>query len=294
MSDDLLNDLLGFDEGNKKPKRTEIERAPFNYLGSKFALINELQKHLPVRRKWIDHFCGSGVVTFNRPESPIEVMNDRYGGVVAFYRCLQNPKKAAQLVERLKFLPYSREEFDHCATTWVTEEDDVERAAKWYTMVRLSVYGKGHSFARITNSGVINPVDKSLELFMPIHHRIRKVIIENLDVMQCLKDFDSIDAVHYFDPPYVNADQGAYEHKWNRNKLEALLDGIARAQGFCALSGYEDEQISGRKFWTKKLKFKVKVGAEMRAFTEENHKSTHGNVVQTDSVEEVLWIKDHV
>lgn len=296
MPDDFLSDLLGLhnDTYVEKAERTEIQRAAFGQPGGKSKSIKYLMEHLPYRQKWVDHFCGTGVVTLNRQESPLEVMNDRYGGIVCFYRCLQNKSKLKSLLERLEAVPpCSREEFYHCKESWCTETDDVERAAKWFYMMKNSVIGKGQAFGRQINPPVAINLPPSLKLFEPIHHRIKKVIIENLDFRTCHKDFDAPSTVHYFDPPYINTDSGIYVgESWTRDDLADLLRICEGSQGFVALSGYADEQIDGCKFWDKRITWKVSVMSEPAAFTEENNKAQFKDIKNSkDSVEEVLWLK---
>jgi len=296
MADDLLGDLLGLHDDHhvSKPERSDIQRAPFGYVGGKSKSVSHLMRHLPYRKKWIDHFCGSGVVTFNRQESPLEVMNDRYGGIVAFYRCLQSKQRLQSLLERLEATPpSSREEFLHSRDTWCTETDDIERAAKWFYMMRVSVIGKGKAFGRQVNPPVSINLPNSLKLFEPTHHRLKNVIIENLDFETCHRDFDGASAVHYFDPPYIGTDPGIYEGSWTRDDLSRLLRVCERSQGFVALSGYADEQIDSCTFWTRRETWEVSVMAEAAAFTEENNKSDLAHVKSTkDKVTEVLWIKE--
>jgi DNA adenine methylase len=296
QDDDLLAELMGLhnDTHVSKPERTDIQRAPFGYVGGKSKSIKHLSQYLPYRQKWIDHFCGSGVVTLNRQESSLEVMNDRYGGIVCFYRCLQNKQKLNQLIERLEATPAcSREEFYHCRDTWCVETDDVERAAKWFYMIRISMLGKGQAFGRQVNPPVTINLPKSLKLFEPIHHRLRNVIIENLDFRTCHKDFDGPSAVHYFDPPYIGTDSGIYDGStWTRDDLSDLLRICEGSQGFVALSGYPDEQIDACTFWTDRHTWEVAVMAEPSAFNEENSKAQFKDIKNTKGyATEVLWIK---
>jgi len=295
-TDDLLSDLLDIhDDHNTQTDRTEIQRAAFGYMGGKNKSIPYLNKYIPVRKKWLDHFCGSCVVTLNRPESEFEMINDRYGGLVNFYRCLQDKKKLKQLLERLDACPgASREEFYYCKNTWCDEVDDVERAAKWFYMIRLSMLGKGQAFGRGTNPPGYYPLPKSLELFWPIHYRLRNVTIENLDFETCFRDFDGISAVHYFDPPYIGTDSGIYVgDAWTRDDLSRLLKCCEKAEGFVALSGYADEQIDSCKFWTNRITWEVAIMAEPHAFSETNYKAEMKDIKEGKGrAKEVLWVKD--
>jgi DNA adenine methylase len=295
-SDDLFDDLFDIHHDTELIEpRKETSRAPFGWPGGKAKSIMQIVPFLPVRKKWIDHFMGSGIVTLNRDESTLEVCNDRYGGLTAFYRCLQNKDKVHQLIERIKQAPsLGREEFYHCKNTWATETDDVERAAKFYYMIKNSVIGKGHVFARTINGKPPIKVDRSLEDFIPIHMRMRRCIIENMDFEQCFNDYDCSETVHYFDPPYIDTDAGLYEgSRWNEDDLNRLLKCIRRAKGFCAMSGYMDERIDKGVNWTGKREWRVDITSEVRSHTKEGGKAHLADIQQVDKATEVLWIKDN-
>lgn len=292
MSDDFLADL--FDLGGDEiihTDRTAYERAPFSMPGSKNASLKHILPKLPRRGKWVEHFGGSGVVSWNVPETKLMVYNDRYGGVVSFYRCLQS-KRHMELIQRLEHLtpPSSREEWLHARATWCNERDDVERAAKWFYMVRNSVIGKGKAYARSTNSPPPIVLPNSLKLFEPLHLKLQNFLIENLDWRVSARDFDSIDCVHYFDPPYVDTDPGLYEHKWSRDDLADLLRTIGKLKGFVALSGYDDPQINQCSFWTERIDWNVVITSDVKAFTDENYKVDNNSGYEVGT--EVLWIKE--
>ena len=231
-----MDDLLALFNGlnDMTEVRNTYLRAPFGYPGGKSRSLKEILPHLPYRKKWIDVFGGSGIVTLNRSISPLEIYNDRYSGVVAFYRVLRDPTLVTRLIERLALTVHSREEFLWCRETWENCDDDVERAARWFYMIDASVINKGCAFARATKSAFSPNIHKSLESFWPIHERFKHVIIENLDWSQCFQDFDSSDAVFYCDPPYVETDQSAYKHRFNEQDHKNLLSVIHNSQGFVA------------------------------------------------------------
>lgn len=299
MSDEfnLLDDLLGMHDDNhqEEAKRNVIERAPFGYVGSKFKSVRTILPHLPQGKTWVEVFCGSAIMTLNRQESRIEVINDRYGGVVPFYRCLKDPVKMQKMIDWLELTVHSREEFYHCKNTWCDETDDVIRAAKWYYMIQCSVIAKGQTFGRNTQTpgGMVRAVSGRLPLFPVIHQRLKNVSVENLDFEVCMKDFDNHDAVFYLDPPYIDTNDVYDCTRWTRDDLARLLRVIERTKGFVALSGYADEQIDACSFWKQRVTWDVPVMAESKGFVEgsnkEHHKDVRGN--KAEYVTEVLWIK---
>jgi DNA adenine methylase len=213
-------------------------RAPMSYPGGKRDSLEYILPLLPYRDCFVDVFGGGGSVLLNRRKSSLDVYNDRWSGVVAFYRCVRDKIKLDQLIERLSLTLHSREEHARARDTWKNCQDDVERAALWYTMVQFSFGAKFHHFGRGVKapSMLWRKIHEKLDLFYPVHDRLKEVQIENLDYKSCFKDYDSFETVFYCDPPYVDKD--IYEHKIDHSEL---CEKIFQLKGFVALSGYDNE-----------------------------------------------------
>lgn len=289
MSDDLLR---LFDELDDEPvSRESYLRITFGYPGSKARSLEYILPRLPYRKKYIEVFGGSAAVLMARKPSDLEVYNDRYGGIVAFYRCLKDREKLTQLTAWLETSLHSREEFIWCASTWENCEDDVERAARWYYMLRMSFSGLGRNFGRAT-SGKSNSGSKlanSLKEFEPMHQRLLNVQIENLDWKQCIRDYDSKDAVFYLDPPYYGTDAGIYKHKFTENDHKELCNTIFECQGFVALSGYENP-IYDKYNWDNRIDWEVHSTMKAMAFTDTNFRNSNDR--HRPVPKEILWIKE--
>ena len=266
-------------------------RAPLKYPGNKFDVLGEIMPYLPYRGSFIEVFGGSGVVTLNRKNSKLDVFNDRYSGVTAFYRVLQDRRKCADLVERLELTIHSREEWEHCRNTWTDEGlDDVERAARWYYCLQYSFLGQMRSFARITKptSGVAGVLNRKVMGFWNIHQRFQNVQIENLDWSHCMEEYDHPDAVFYLDPPYLNASTHNYAFELPEQDHRRMLEKIMRMRGFVALSGYMNDLYNTYK-WSNVISFPRRDRANSQAVGELNHRMEAG---ERRIMTEVLWIKE--
>ncbi len=266
-------------------------RAPMKYAGSKYDCLDELLPKLPYRGSFIDVFGGSGTVLFNRKGSKLDVYNDRHGGICAFYRVLRD--HPLELTNRLEIIIHSREEWEWCLKTWddpAIAMNDVERAARWYYLVQNSFNGLGRSFGRITKatSPIAGVIQNKLPYFWLIHQRLRRAQVENLDWRDCINDYDNADAVFYLDPPYMNADQSGYEHKFTVNEHIALLDRIQTMKGFVALSGYPNELYNSYN-WTKTYSWPRRDRANSQAVSDGNNRQSAGN---REIMTEMLWIKE--
>jgi len=289
----LLNELDNNAPDEFKSKDDTVARAAFGWPGGKSKSVAQILKHLPYRQIYCEPFGGSAAILLARKPSPLDVYNDRHGGVVAFYRCLRDPQKYQQLVDWLELTIHSREDFKDSKTTWATEHDDVIRAGKWYYMVSYSFGSLGRNFGRsVTGRGIISgKIRNKLKLFPFIHDRLRKVQIENQNWHECIEDYDQFDTVFYIDPPYVDANRGTFEHELDREAHRHLLDMIFRIKGYCAVSGYANPLYDNQP-WDDRISWESFCSIESCAFTASNHKKQLKELSKRSSAEEVLWIKE--
>ena len=266
-------------------------RAPMSMAGCKFQCLDQLTPHLPLNRNgsFIDVFGGTGQVLLARRPTRLDVYNDRHSGLVAFYRCMQDESKTEEIIERLKFMPHSREIFKWCKDTWPKSDSDVDRAIKYYYVLTISFSGACRNFGRSTSSAnntLSKLIQNRLPLFWDVHQRFKSIQIENLDWRQVFRDYDHPDTVFYCDPPYVGSD--IYEFKMSEKEHGELCERIFNLQGFVALSGFENP-IYENYPWTNIHSWDLRTFAQSQAYTGTTKNcSDFARDIRT----EYLWIKD--
>jgi len=263
----------------------KIMRAPFGYIGSKRTSLKYILPQLPYANSYIEVFGGSGVVLLNRRPSKLDVYNDRFGGVVCFYRCLRD--RLDELCDRLSCTCFSKEEYYWCRDTWPECQDEVERAARWYYSMATSFGNKGTQWGRKTNSGMTG-IHNKIKGFQPVHERLKSVQIENASWQKILKDYDSPEAVFYLDPPYVGTDNGGYKYDMSHSEHSLMLDTIHSMEGFVALSGFSNSLYEGHP-WDDRITWEVTCTLDGNA-GEGNRKNN--DLTSYGKTEEVLWIKE--
>lgn len=288
MNHDLFALMQSMDD-TPIERESEIIRGPFPYPGSKFRSIKEILPEIPDSKTWVEAFGGTGIITLNKRRSKLEVFNERHAGIVAFYRCLQNPTKQRQLIDRLELTVHSREDYIWSQETWEHDVmDDVERAARWYYTLVYSFAGVGRNFGRAIRAETrfAGKLRDYLPLFQPIHDRFQFVQIENLDWRLMLKDYDSDDTVFYLDPPYLG--KNIYRHNMSRADHIELCQRIFQCRGYVILSGYDNE-IYNNFPWDRTKQWSVHVSVTTKALETDT-----SNVVDagSDNNIERLWIKD--
>lgn len=292
-----MSDLLSlFDELERNTSEVEtptILKAPFGYPGGKTRSVKFIIPRLPYNKVYCEPYGGSGTVLLNRNGSELEIFNDRYSGVTDFYRCMRDPVLFNKLIEWLDLTLNSREEWIRCQQTWEDVDDPVERAGRWYYMTEYSWGSLGRVWGRARGGnykGLNGKIRNKLKAFDAVHQRFRDVQIENMDGIDCLRDYDSKDTVFYVDPPYVGADPKIYKHRCNPDYHRRLLDTIFECQGFVAVSGFPNPLYDNRD-WDDVWAWPVFISIQGLRGTEKNNLKDKDHLKRT-KVKEHLWIKE--
>jgi len=292
MSDDLLALLEEMDD-EPHVREESITKALFSYPGGKARCRRYITPHLPQRSAYIEPFGGSAAILLARKKSRLEVYNDRYGGVVDFYRCVRDPDLLNQLCERLELTVHAREEFQYCKQTWAQPEMIVERAARWYYMTIYSFGSQGRNFGRATAPACTfaGKIQKRLKHFAAVHERMRNVQVENQDWKNCMLDYDQHDGVFYCDPPYLDTSPGIYKNDLTPDDHVRFMDLVHSMKGFVAVSSYPNKLYDSYE-WDYYYEWDHYESTTSLAHTESNNKA---DLVQERSkVKEALYIKEAV
>lgn len=283
MSDDLMDLIMGEDA----PKDYKILKPPYPWPGNKYKSVERILDILPKSKIYVEPFGGSAAVLLSKEPSMNEVYNDRFTGVVDFYRCLRDPERYRELIEVLDIMEFSRESFMECKRTWEQCGDLVQRAARWYYTICTSFNGLGRNFGRVkgANTPVARRIEKNIRYFPEIHQRLRGVQIENCSYQSLFEDFDSPDTVFYVDPPYLFTDPGVYPGKWVEADQLELLQYIFQCEGYVALSGY-DNSLTNSFPWDDVFEWDLIAGMDVVTDNNRNKKCTKSTAT------EKLWIKE--
>ncbi len=156
---------------------------------------------------YCEPFVGMGGIFLRRPQAArSEVINDGSRDVANFFRILQ--RHYPQLMDTLKYQVTSRAEFERLVQAVPDTLTDLERAARFLYLQRLSFGGKvaGRTFgvdparpARF-NINVLGPrLDE-------VHERLAGVTIECLDFEEFITRYDRPGTLCYCDPPYIGSE----------------------------------------------------------------------------------------
>lgn len=207
---------------------------PAAYIGGKRQLAQRLSaliEQIPHRR-YAEPFVGMGGVFFRRQLVPRhEVINDRSGDVATLFRILQ--RHYPQFMEVMKFQLTSRREFERLALCDPQTLTDLERAARFLYLQRLSYGGKvsGRSFGVDATGPARFNLTRLAPVLEEVHERLAGVVIENLDWRDFIHRYDDEAALFYLDPPYYGNERDYGEGVFSREDFTEMADELARLKG---------------------------------------------------------------
>jgi DNA adenine methylase len=213
-------------------------RPPAPYLGGKRNLAKRLVAMIAAvpHETYVEPFVGMGGVFLRRDAKPrAEVMNDISGDVVNLFRILQRHYEA--FVGELRWKLTSREDFDRLRAADASTLTDLERAARFLYLQRLSFGGKvqGRNFGVDRRTPARFDITKLEPLLAEVHERLASVTIEQLPYADLIRRYDGPAVLFYLDPPYVGCETD-YGNSFAPADFERLADQLATIAGRFILS----------------------------------------------------------
>lgn len=207
-----------------------------SWIGGKKYLRKHIMELFPADfERYIEVFGGAGWVLFGSDtgHAKFEVFNDIDGDLINLYRCVKYHAPAVQ--EELKYIIHSREIFKNFISQMKSEGlTDIQRAARYYIMIRGSFGANRYSFAT-QNTNISGKID----YLSKIQHRLERVIIENIDFEHLINTYDRENALFYLDPPYVGAEK-YYKAAFGEKEHIRLTETLKNIKGKFILSYNHD------------------------------------------------------
>lgn len=226
--------------------------SPIKWVGGKRNIKKTLVKMMPPHFQYVEVFGGAGWVLLEKEPSKVEVFNDINGDLINFYRVIKDKEKCYQLIEDLNFTLKSRqifEEWDSLKPEEVENLNEIERAARFYFLLKMSFGGrinrKKNTFAISTDGRKQINYDRFPDEFLTLHERLQNVFIENKDFEYILKKYDRKDGdtLFYLDPPYLNTSEDDYGMTFNLESYQRLVDCLKNINGKWILTCNDTEEL---------------------------------------------------
>ncbi len=221
-------------------------KSPVNRMGGKYYLTSWLSQYIPAHVCYVEPFAGAGHLLFSKKPSQVEIINDVDGHLIGLFRVIQHPEKRRALVERLNYMPYSRQLWQDIRMNWKQgniPQDEIERVSQWFYLNRTCFSGDqkhgGFAIPSTTGRNTAQSYHNAIDGIEHIGERLRGVTIECLPYDEVIRRYDSDGSLFYVDPPYLGA-EGYYGDSFGQNdhyKLAELLHGI---KGMAMISHYQN------------------------------------------------------
>ncbi|MDO9151703.1 MAG: DNA adenine methylase [Methylotenera sp.] len=206
-------------------------KSPLAWVGGKSKLTSTIIPLIPKHTCYVEVFAGAAWVLFRKEQSKVEVINDINGDLITLYRVIQNHLE--EFVRYYKWSLVSREEFQRLQRVDETTLTDIQRAARFYYLVKNAFGAKivGQSFGVANSSKPRLNLLRLEEDLSEAHMRLSRVSIENLPYHELIRRYDGKDVFFYIDPPYWNCENDYGKGLFDKTDFERLRDVLKSAKG---------------------------------------------------------------
>lgn len=209
------------------------------YIGGKRKLSRVICRAIDriPHRSYAEVFMGMGGVFLRRSRAaPAEFINDWSEDVSTFFRILQRHYIA--FLDMLRFQLSTRSGFERLLKVDPSTQTDLERAARFLYLQRLSYGGKvtARSFGVDPHSASGFDVSKIAPLLEAIHERLTSVTIERLPWSDFIARYDRPETLFYLDPPYFGSEGDYGKDLFDRSQFTAMAQQLAGIEGKFLLS----------------------------------------------------------
>jgi len=201
---------------------------------------------------------------FMRDPAGVEVLNDVNTEVINLYRVVKNHLE--EFIRQFKFALSSRQLFEWAKETPTEVLTDIQRAARFLYLQKLSFGGKvsSQTFGISPSSPPRFNILRLEEDLSQAHLRLARVWIEHLDWDVCLKKYDRDYTLHFMDPPYWETE--GYGVPFSLEEYAKIAEAMRTMKGSTILTINDHPEMrlifKGFKFDTVKIDYTIGGGGK--------------------------------
>jgi DNA adenine methylase len=183
---------------------------------------------------YVEAFAGGAAVLFAREPAKVEVLNDVNGDLVCLYRVVTH--HLDEFVRQFRWALTSRQMFEWAKLQHADTLTDIQRAARFYYLQRLSFGSKvtGRAFGTCATSPKTINLLRLEEDLSAAHLRLHRVVIEQLPWQQCIARYDRPGTLFFLDPPYWQVE--GYGTEFGLDQYEEMAQTMACLKGDAILA----------------------------------------------------------
>lgn len=208
-------------------------KTPISYYGGKQTMLKHILPLIPIHSMYTEAFCGGAAVLFAKKPAESEVINDLNMDLTTFYWMAKvcYPELKIEVDKTL----HSRDMHAHAAhiLNYPQFFNQAQRAWAVWALCKMSFASMlDGSFGYDFGGGMPRKLNNAKDEFTEyLCARLENVTIESRDALEVIDCYDSADAFHFVDPPYINSDCGHYEGSFNEKNMEDLLKLLSTIKG---------------------------------------------------------------
>lgn len=218
-----------------------MPKTPISYYGGKQNMLRHILPNIPEHRIYTEAFFGGGAVFFAKESAESEIINDLNTQVMNFYYvCKTDFEKLKAKVEATVF---ARSTYSVAMAIYKMPHlfNKIQQAWAFYVATnmgfgcRIGSWGMDKYGKRVKAF-----INKKMNFDESIPERLERTQIETGNAIKVIKQYDTPDAFHYIDPPYIETNMGHYQG-YSISEYKELLKSLTQIKGRFLLSGFPND-----------------------------------------------------
>lgn len=217
------------------------------YPGAKWSMSAFIADRFPAHTHYLEPYCGSAAVFFNKKPAEHEVLNDLNGSIINLFTVLR--EHGSELARRIDLTPWAEEEYKFCETEYDTSPDPIENARRFVVRcwqahgVRFRETKSRQGWKHNGLTGHQYPALRWRAVpdrLLAAADRLKDAEIRNRPALEMIAYYNDPRFLIYCDPPYVRSTRNDryYSHEMDNDEHIALLNALDSHRGPVVLSGY--------------------------------------------------------
>ncbi|AXF86385.1 Modification methylase DpnIIA [Ephemeroptericola cinctiostellae] len=218
-------------------------KSPISWVGGKSKLTATIIPLIPPHHCYVEVFAGAAWVLFRKPPSKVEVINDINSDLTNMYKVIQHHHAA--FIDAFEQVLVSRDQFDTFMATPTRILTDIQRAVRFYYMLRTSYAAKivGQCFSVGAARGSRLNLTLLEQDIKDAHERLKRVWIENRSFAKLIPSLDKPNTFFYIDPPYWDCENVYGKGIFGKDDFAVLRDLLLQVKGKFIMSINDTPQI---------------------------------------------------
>lgn len=221
-----------------------MPKTPITYYGGKLNMLKHILPNIPEHTIYTESFFGGGAVFFAKEPSESEVINDANAMVINFFEvCTTDFENLRTKIDSTLF---SRATYSVAYAIYRMPHlfDKIQQAWAFYVATNMGFGCRIGSWGFDKYGKRVKAFhNKKMAFDGAIFKRLIQAQIEHNDACKVIETYDTIDAFHYVDPPYINTNQGHYQG-YSEVDYKRLLTILSQVKGKFLLSSFPSEILA--------------------------------------------------